>query len=180
MMIIEGSLFWIGASFIDGNAVVSVFINEATGSLRLAGLAAALRNAAPIVAQFLLGMYIAQVDNFGRAMYRHPPALPLGGGADGAAAAARTARRAPRGLFDCAGDAVLFFGRLYRAVLDRDRCAHRAAQAARCHSGLPAGVRRAGGLRRGVCRQGAARCAGAHLRPALCLDLRPVRLCVSD
>ena len=30
MMIIEGSLFWIGASFIDGNAVVSVFINEAT------------------------------------------------------------------------------------------------------------------------------------------------------
>lgn len=70
MMIIEGSLFWIGASFIDGNAVVSVFINEATGSLRLAGLAAALRNAAPIVAQFLLGMYIAQVDNFGRAMHR--------------------------------------------------------------------------------------------------------------
>ena len=70
MMIIEGSLFWIGASVIDGNAVVSVFINEATGSLRLAGLAAALRNAAPIVAQFLLGMYIAQVDNFGRAMHR--------------------------------------------------------------------------------------------------------------
>ena len=29
LMIFEGSVFWIAASFIDGNNVVSVFINEA-------------------------------------------------------------------------------------------------------------------------------------------------------
>ena len=38
LMIFEGAVFWIAASFIDGNNVVSVFINEATGSLQLAGL----------------------------------------------------------------------------------------------------------------------------------------------
>ncbi len=69
LMIAEGASFWIAASFIDGNAVISVFISEATGSLQLAGLAAALRSAMTIVAQFLLGMVIMNVSNFGRAMH---------------------------------------------------------------------------------------------------------------
>lgn len=69
LMIFEGAVFWIAASFIDGNNVVSVFINEATGSLQLAGLAATLRSAATIVAQFFLGMLLGGVSNYGRTFH---------------------------------------------------------------------------------------------------------------
>ena len=69
LMIFEGAVFWIAASFIDGNNVVSVFINEATGSLQLAGLAATLRSAATIVAQFFLGMLLGGVTNYGRTFH---------------------------------------------------------------------------------------------------------------
>ncbi|MBQ3864257.1 MAG: hypothetical protein II781_00215 [Clostridia bacterium] len=69
LMIIEGALFNFAASFIDGNAVVSVFINEATGSLQLAGLAATMRSAFSILAQFILGMYIAGIRDCGKVMH---------------------------------------------------------------------------------------------------------------
>ncbi len=69
LMIAEGAVFWFACSFIDGNAVISVFINEATGSIQLAGLTATLRNCMYIVGQFLIGLWIYRITDFGRALH---------------------------------------------------------------------------------------------------------------
>lgn len=69
LMIAEGSVFWFASSFIDGNSVISVFINEATGSIQLAGLTATLRSCVVIVGQFLIGMWIYRIRNFDSAMH---------------------------------------------------------------------------------------------------------------
>ncbi len=64
-MICEGSLFWMGVAFIEPTAVVSVFINEYTGSMELAGLAMTLRQAAMNIGMFIMGMHIHRVHDNG-------------------------------------------------------------------------------------------------------------------
>lgn len=69
-MIFEGALFWFATSFIDGNAVISVFIHEATGSVQLAGLTAALRSCATYVGQFVMGIMMWRVASVDGAMHK--------------------------------------------------------------------------------------------------------------
>lgn len=61
LMVLEGSLFWAGLAFLQGDTVVSRFIDITTGSIALAGLAATLRSLMPIVGQFIGGMFIHKV-----------------------------------------------------------------------------------------------------------------------
>lgn len=61
LMTLEGTLFWAGLSFLEGNTVISVFMNETTGSAAMAGMAATLRTLLFLVGQFVVGMFIHRV-----------------------------------------------------------------------------------------------------------------------
>jgi hypothetical protein len=65
IMICEGSLFWMAVAFIEPTTVVAVFIEEYTGSMELAGLSMALRQAANYVGMLIMGMYIHKVHDNG-------------------------------------------------------------------------------------------------------------------
>ena len=54
-MILEGTLFWAGLSFLQGDTVITNFIRLTTGSAALAGLAAALLFHPPSHASWLRG-----------------------------------------------------------------------------------------------------------------------------
>ncbi len=61
LMIIEGALFWAGLSFLEGNTVVSVFMERSTGSTAMAGLASTLRQVMYLLGQFIVGMFIHRI-----------------------------------------------------------------------------------------------------------------------
>ncbi len=65
LMIGEGSLFWMALAFIEPTTVVSVFINEYTGSMQLAGLATTLKQAALNIGMFVMGMHMHRVSDNG-------------------------------------------------------------------------------------------------------------------
>ena len=62
----ESALFWIASAFFNENAVISVFINEFTGSLQLAGLATVLGTVAFVIGQFLAGSKLYSIRNYER------------------------------------------------------------------------------------------------------------------
>lgn len=61
LMVIEGTLFWAGLSFLEGNTVISVFMERATGSAAMVGLAATLRQIMVLLGQFIMGMFIHKI-----------------------------------------------------------------------------------------------------------------------
>ena len=62
----QGILFFLGLSFIDGNAVVSVFIDAMGGSLALAGLVSAIHAAPGILGQLFIGIQAGRIANLPR------------------------------------------------------------------------------------------------------------------
>lgn len=65
-MMMEGTFFFSGMSFVDVNAVVPLFIFAYTNSVALAGLATTLHFATSIIMQTLLGPYIKGIRNMPR------------------------------------------------------------------------------------------------------------------
>ncbi len=61
LMVIEGTLFWAGLSFLEGNTVISVFMDSMTGSNAMAGLAATLKSVMFIIGQFIAGTFIHKI-----------------------------------------------------------------------------------------------------------------------
>lgn len=68
LLILEGTLFWAGLAFLQGDTVISRFIDLSTGSIALAGLAATLRSVMPMLGQFVMGMFIHKVKKQSRLM----------------------------------------------------------------------------------------------------------------
>lgn len=68
LMIVEGTLFWTGLSFLQGDTVISTFIDVTTGSVALAGLAATLRSMLWLVGQFIAGMFVHKIKVQRKAM----------------------------------------------------------------------------------------------------------------
>lgn len=62
----QGILFFLGLCFIDGNAVVPVFVGAMGGSLALAGLVSAVRIVPSILAQFFVGVQSGRIGNLPR------------------------------------------------------------------------------------------------------------------
>jgi MFS family permease len=57
LMILEGTLFWAGLSFLQGDTVVTNFIRLTTGSAALAGLAATIKSLMWLTGQFAIGLF---------------------------------------------------------------------------------------------------------------------------
>ncbi len=64
----QGIIFFLGLAFIDGNAVVSVFISSMGGSLALAGLVSAIRVAPSTLMQLFVGIQAGRMKNLPRAI----------------------------------------------------------------------------------------------------------------
>jgi hypothetical protein len=62
----QGIIFFFGLAFIDGNAVVPVFISAMGGSLALAGLASAVHVAPSILMQLFVGVQSGKIRNLPR------------------------------------------------------------------------------------------------------------------
>lgn len=60
-LLVEGSLFLMGLSFLDINATIPVFIYAYTRSVLLAGLATTLNIAAPVVTQTIVGPFVGRI-----------------------------------------------------------------------------------------------------------------------
>jgi len=58
LMILEGTIFWAGLSFLQGDTVVTNFIQLTTGSAALAGFAATIKSLMWLMGQFVLGLFI--------------------------------------------------------------------------------------------------------------------------
>lgn len=69
-LLFEGTFFFGGLSFLNENSVIAVFIYAYTGSLKLAGLAAALKGASSIISQLLIGPYVPNIKNSPRFITR--------------------------------------------------------------------------------------------------------------
>ena len=63
LIIIEGAIFWAALAFIQGDTIVSMFMNTMTGSVALAGIAATIRSFAFLFGQFIVGMFIHKIRN---------------------------------------------------------------------------------------------------------------------
>ncbi len=63
LMVLEGTLFWAGLSFLQGDTVITNFIQITTGSAALAGFAATLRSLAPLTGQFIMGLIIHRIPS---------------------------------------------------------------------------------------------------------------------
>ena len=61
LMILDGTLFWIGLAFLETNTVISVFLQKTSGSAALAGLAVTLMNFMPTVGHFFFGLFIRRL-----------------------------------------------------------------------------------------------------------------------
>ena len=57
LMILEGTIFWAGMSFLQGDTVVTNFIQLTTGSAALAGFAATIKSLMWLAGQFVLGLF---------------------------------------------------------------------------------------------------------------------------
>lgn len=68
LMICEGTFFWAALAFMQGDTVVSMFMNTMTGSVALAGLAATLRTVLFLVGEFVLGTFIHKIRKQSRFM----------------------------------------------------------------------------------------------------------------
>lgn len=62
----QGILFFLGLAFIDGNAVVSVFVSSMGGSIALAGLVSAIRVVPSIMMQLFVGIQAGKFKNLPR------------------------------------------------------------------------------------------------------------------
>ena len=67
-MILEGTIFWAGLSFLQGDTVVTNFIRLTTGSAALAGFAATTRSLCWLMGQFVLGLFIHRFRSQSRLM----------------------------------------------------------------------------------------------------------------
>ena len=61
LMLLEGAVFWMALSFLQGDTVVSTFLDTTTGSIAIAGLAATLRSVLFMAGQFVTGMVIHRI-----------------------------------------------------------------------------------------------------------------------
>ena len=61
LMVIEGTLFWAGLSFLEGTTVISVFMYAMTGSAAMAGLATTLKAVMFTLGQFIAGTFIHKI-----------------------------------------------------------------------------------------------------------------------
>ncbi len=68
LMILEGTIFWAGLSFLQGDTVVTNFIRLTTGSAALAGFAATTRSLCWLLGQFFLGLFIHKFRSQSRLM----------------------------------------------------------------------------------------------------------------
>lgn len=68
LMILEGTIFWAGMAFLQGDTVVTNFIQQTTGSAALAGLAATIKSLMWLVGQFVLGLFFHRFRAQSRAM----------------------------------------------------------------------------------------------------------------
>ena len=60
---LEGTIFFIGIAFINQNTIVSLFINEYSGGLMLAGLAATIKVAASLIPKLIVGSYLTSIQD---------------------------------------------------------------------------------------------------------------------
>lgn len=68
LLVLEGTLFWTGLAFLQADTVISMFINDTTGSIALVGLAATLKTVMPMIGQFVMGMVIHRIKKQSRAI----------------------------------------------------------------------------------------------------------------
>jgi hypothetical protein len=61
LMMLEGTLFWAGLSFLQGDTVITNFIHQTTGSVALAGLAATVKTLMALIGQFTIGLFIHRI-----------------------------------------------------------------------------------------------------------------------
>ena len=68
LLILEGTIFWAGLSFLQGDTVVTNFIRLTTGSAALAGFAATTRSLCWLLGQFVMGLFIHKFRSQSRLM----------------------------------------------------------------------------------------------------------------
>ena len=68
LLILEGTIFWAGLSFLQGDTVITNFIRLTTGSAALAGLASTTRTLCWLLGQFILGLFIHKFRSQSRLM----------------------------------------------------------------------------------------------------------------
>ena len=68
LLILEGTIFWAGLSFLQGDTVVTNFIRLTTGSAALAGFAATTRSLCWLLGQFVIGLFIHKFRSQSRLM----------------------------------------------------------------------------------------------------------------
>jgi MFS family permease len=67
-MILEGTIFWAGLSFLQGDTVITNFIRLTTGSAALAGFASTTKSLCWLLGQFVLGLFIHKFRSQSRLM----------------------------------------------------------------------------------------------------------------
>ena len=68
LMILEGTIFWAGLSFLQGDTVITNFIRLTTGSAALAGFASTTKTLSWLLGQFILGLFIHKFRSQSRLM----------------------------------------------------------------------------------------------------------------
>jgi hypothetical protein len=68
LMILEGTIFWAGLSFLQGDTVITNFIRLTTGSAALAGFASTTKTLCWLLGQFILGLFIHKFRSQSRLM----------------------------------------------------------------------------------------------------------------
>lgn len=68
LMILEGTLFWAGLSFLQGDTVITNFIRLTAGSAALAGFAATIKTLMWLAGQFVLGLFFHRFRSQSRLM----------------------------------------------------------------------------------------------------------------
>ena len=68
LMILEGTIFWAGLSFLQGDTVITNFIRLTTGSAALAGFASTTKTLSWLLGQFILGLFTHKFRSQSRLM----------------------------------------------------------------------------------------------------------------
>ena len=68
LMILEGTIFWAGLSFLQGDTVITNFIRLTTGSAALAGFASTTKTLSWLLGQFIMGLFIHKFRSQSRLM----------------------------------------------------------------------------------------------------------------
>ena len=68
LLILEGTIFWAGLSFLQGDTVITNFIRLTTGSAALAGFASTTKSLCWLLGQFVIGLFIHKFRSQSRLM----------------------------------------------------------------------------------------------------------------